>query len=88
MVRDDDVTLDEIARDPLRVHSLSADATRQLIAKLEMVRGALKARRIVLSGETAALASVPEAPDRMLRVHEAAQRIGIAQDTLYKNADE
>ena len=78
------ITLDDIARDPLRVHSLSADATRLLIAMLEMARGALKARRIVLSGETAALASVPDAPDRLLRVGEAAQRIGIAQDTLYK----
>ena len=82
------MTLDDIARDPLRVNALSADATRQLIAMLEMARGALKARRIVLSGATAVLASVPDAPDRLLRVGEAAQRIGIAQDTLYKNADD
>lgn len=82
------ITLDDIARDPLRVNALSADATRQLIAKLEMARGALKARRIVLSGEPEALASVPDTPDRLLRVGEAAQRIGIAQDTLYKNADD
>jgi predicted DNA-binding transcriptional regulator AlpA len=70
------------------VHSLSADATRQLIAKLEMARGALKARRIILSGETAAPASAQDAPDRLLRVGEAAQRIGIAVDTLYRNADD
>ena len=36
------ITLDDIARDPLRVNALSADATRQLIAMLEMARGALK----------------------------------------------
>lgn len=88
MASTENITLDDIARDPLRVNSLSAEATRQLIAKLEMARGALKARRIVLSGATAVLASVPDAPDRLLRVGEAAQRIGIAQDTLYKNADD
>jgi len=88
MASTENITLDDIARDPLRVNALSADATRLLIAKLEMARGALKARRIVLSGETAALVSVPDAPDRLLRVGEAAQRIGIAQDTLYKNADD
>ena len=88
MGQNEEITLDDIARDPLRVNALSADATRLLIAKLEMARGALKARRIALSGELAAPASVPDAPDRLLRVSEAAQRIGIAQDTLYKNADD
>jgi predicted DNA-binding transcriptional regulator AlpA len=84
----EDITLDDIARDPWRVNALSAEATRQLIAKLEMARGALKARRIILSSEPQALTSVPDAPDRLLRVDEAARRIGIAVDTLYKNADE
>jgi predicted DNA-binding transcriptional regulator AlpA len=88
MDQNENVTLDDIARDPLRVNALSADETRLLIAKLEMVRGALKARRILLSGEPHTLARVPDAPDRLLRVGEAAQRIGIAQDTLYKNADD
>ena len=88
MDQNENITLDDIARDPLRVNALSADATRQLIAKLEMARGALKARRILLSGEPHTLARVPDAPDRLLRVGEAAQRIGIAQDTLYKTADD
>ena len=74
-------------RDPLRVNALSADATRQLIAMLEMVRGALKARRIMLSGEPGTLASAPSGPDRMLHADEAAQPLGIARDTLYRNAD-
>ncbi len=87
MNQNENITLDDIARDPLRVNALSADATRQLIAMLEMARGALKARRIMLSGEPGALASMPSGPDRMLHADEAAALLGIARDTLYRNAD-
>jgi hypothetical protein len=56
MASNENITLDEIARDPLRVNSLSTDATRQLVAQLEMAQGALKARRILLSSEPHTLA--------------------------------
>jgi predicted DNA-binding transcriptional regulator AlpA len=88
MDQSEEITLDDIARNPLRVNALSADATRHLIAKLEMARGALKARRILLSDEPHPPARVPDAPDRLLRVQEAAALIGIAVDTLYRNADD
>jgi predicted DNA-binding transcriptional regulator AlpA len=94
MASNENITLDDIARAPGRVNSLSADATRQLSAQLEMARGALKARRIILFGEPAlsgklvSAEPVREREDQLLHVAEAARRLGIAKDTLYRNADE
>jgi hypothetical protein len=89
MASNENITLDDIARDPWRVSSLSADETRLLSAKLEMARGALKARRIDLSEDLAQFGNTTSLrEDRLLRVDEAALRLGIARDTLYRNADE
>jgi hypothetical protein len=41
----------------------------------------------MLSSETEAPQPKPE-PDRLLKVKEAAGRIGVAVDTLYRNADD
>ncbi len=88
MASNENITLDDIARAPWRVNSLSANATQQLSAQLEMARGALKARRIVLSGDPAPSGKpMSAAEDRLLHVAEAAHRLGIAKDTLYRNAD-
>jgi predicted DNA-binding transcriptional regulator AlpA len=83
------ITLDEIAREPGRAECLSADALRPLMSQLAMAQGALRSRWFIVSTEDALKpAPQPEPPDRMLKVAEAAVRIGIARDTLYRNADD
>ena len=96
----EEITSDEVARNPWRVMEfLSAEAARSLGAclpapprrleeqQLEIAEGILKAWRIMLSSEPETPQPKPE-PDRMLKVAEAAMRIGIARDTLYRNADD
>ena len=81
------ITLDVIAREPGRVECLPVDVMRPLMSQMEMCQGALRSRWFILSTE-AALKPAPVEPDRLLKVREAAGRIGIAVDTLYRNADD
>ena len=80
-----EITWEEIGRNPARAEHLSDLALLPLERLHAIVGGYLRARRITLDG-------VPEAPqpepDRLLKVKEAAMRIGVAVDTLYRNADD
>ena len=83
------VTLDMVAQNPAIVESLGLEELRPLIALLEMAQGALRARWFVVSTEAALKPAPPaEEPDRLLKVKQAAMRIGVAVDTLYRNADD
>ena len=82
-----EITWEEIGRNPARAEHLSDQALRALEGLHAIVGGHLRARRIMLSSETEAPQPKPE-PDRLLKVKEAAVRIGVAVDTLYRNADD
>lgn len=82
------VTLDTVANNPAIVESLNMEALRPLMALLEMAQGALRSRWFVVSTEAALKPAPVEEPDRLLKVREAAMRIGVAVDTLYRNADD
>lgn len=84
------VTLDTVAKNPFVVDTLDLAAMRDLMVQLERASGAIRTRWFVVS--TDAVLAQPKAPefvpDKMLTVDEAAMRIGIARDTLYRNADD
>jgi len=89
---EENVTVGVLVRDPRLAEFLSPDAVRRLegelelsSAQLDVARSALKVRRIRLGSELETPQPKPE-PDRMLKVAEAAMRIGIARDTLYRNS--
>jgi predicted DNA-binding transcriptional regulator AlpA len=79
-----EITWEEIGRDPARAEHLSDHALRPLERLHAIVGGYLRAQRITLDGVPA---PQPE-PDRLLKVKEAADRIGVTVDTLYRNADD
>ena len=80
-----EITWEEIGRDPARAENLSDQELRPLEGLHAIVGGYLRARRITLDGVREA--PQPE-PDHLLKVKEAAGRIGVSRDTLYRNADD
>ena len=82
-----EITWEEIGRNPARAEHLSDQALRPLEGLHAIVGGYFRARRITLDGVPEAPQLKPE-PDRLLKVKEAAVRIGVAVDTLYRKADD
>jgi hypothetical protein len=81
-------TLDELARDPLRARDLAVDALAALAARCAAVQSALAAAQLalVVNGWTTE-APAPIDGDRLLVVEEAAAKLGLTCDYLYRRKD-
>jgi predicted DNA-binding transcriptional regulator AlpA len=81
-------TLDELARDPLRASDLAADALAALAARCAAVQSALAAAQfaLVVNAETTE-APAPHDDDRLLGIKEAAAKLGVTRDYLYRRKD-
>jgi hypothetical protein len=81
-------TLDELARDPLRASDLAADALAALAARCAAVQSVLAAAQLalVVNGGTTE-APAPNDGDRLLVVEEAAVKLGVTRDFLYRRKD-
>jgi hypothetical protein len=81
-------TLDDLARDPLRASDLAADALAALAARCAAVQSVLAAAQLALvvnGGRTEAPA--PIEGDKLLVIEEAAAKLGVTRDFLYRHKD-
>jgi hypothetical protein len=81
-------SLDDLAGDPLRARGLPADALAALAARCAAVQSALASAQLALvldSGTTGAPA--PNDGDRLLVVEEAAAKLRVTEDFLYRRKD-
>lgn len=74
-------TLDDLARDPARARDLPPEAARDLLAQLAPLQALLLAQAFRSS---ASANGQPDREDRLLTVKEAAQRLGVSADTIYR----
>lgn len=78
-------TLDEIATDPGKGATIPLEAARALLARCTVAHGVLVAR--LLDGlENGAGAPQEATEDRLFNVDEAASRLGVSPDWLYRRA--
>jgi predicted DNA-binding transcriptional regulator AlpA len=81
-------TLDELATEPSRASDLAADALAALATRCAAVQSALAAAQLALvvnSGTTEASA-IPNG-DRLLGIKEAAAKLAVTEDYLYRRKD-
>ena len=81
-------TLDELARDPARASDLTADALAALAARCAAGQSVLAAAQLALivnGGTTEAPA--PNDGDRLLVIEEAAAKLAVTEDYLYRGKD-
>jgi predicted DNA-binding transcriptional regulator AlpA len=75
-----------VAADPTRISSLSADRIPELIGECEQLRARLLAQLVAAARPTA-----PDmrqaAPDRLLDVNQAAERLGVDPRWIYSRVD-
>ena len=76
-------SLDALAADPAQAQALSPDVARVLWTRCVLVQAALLPGLTALTGEGAP--AVPEA-DQLLDTGEAARRLAVSRDWLYRNA--
>jgi excisionase family DNA binding protein len=76
-------TLDSLATDPTQAQALSPDVARVLWTRCVLVQAALLPGLTAQNGEGAP--AVPEA-DQLLTVEEAARRLGVSKDWVYRRA--
>jgi excisionase family DNA binding protein len=88
--RDADVTppvpvpsLDRIAADPAEAARLPVEATRALLARCALAQGVLLARLLEAAGDGAGAPERAET-DHLLTADEAAHRLGVSADWLYR----
>lgn len=77
-------SLDAIATNPACAAELPPDAAHALLSRCVVALAALNGR--LLAGTAASNGTPPEA-DRRLNVAEAAERLGMSRDYLYRHAD-
>jgi predicted DNA-binding transcriptional regulator AlpA len=78
------LSLDELVGDPGRAAALSPESAVALLASCAVAQSALIGR--LLSPATAHAAPDDPPEDRLLDVHEAAQRLGTSTDYLYRHS--
>ena len=78
-------TLDALAADPGLAVDLPADILAGLLVGVAAVQGALAARVLVLAEESRPKDSSP-AEERLLTVEQAATRLAVSRDWLYRRA--
>ena len=74
------VTLEDISREPLRARGLSPDAIAALLAQCGAAQGALLAALASSNG----YAQAPNQEDRLLTVGEAAAKLAVKPEWLYR----
>src|ERR1700730_8859738 len=81
-------TRDELARDPLRARGLASDALAALAARCAAVQSALAAAQfaLVVNGGTTEV-TPPLDGDRLLGIKEAATKLSVTHDYLYRGKD-
>jgi predicted DNA-binding transcriptional regulator AlpA len=77
-------SLDELAVQPERAQDLPPEVARDLLIRLAPLQEVLRLQALVHQGEN----GQPQAPaaDRLLTVAEAAQKLGLSRDYLYRHA--
>jgi predicted DNA-binding transcriptional regulator AlpA len=78
--------LARLLQDPRRVAEIPPDQVPMLLAELERVRADLW-RRMISASATQNGQPAVRAEDRLLDVEEAAQKLGVSKDWLYRRAD-
>jgi hypothetical protein len=78
-------TLDELARDPERAAGLPLEAAKALLAQCAQVHAVLLARLVEAAPDGARGPQTPDG-DRLLDVKDAARRLGVGPDYLYRRA--
>ena len=79
--------LDELALEPNKAASLSADTVEALLGKCTVLQAALVNRLLALRCVSNGNVESPRG-DRLLTVTEAAAKLGKSKDALYRHADE
>jgi predicted DNA-binding transcriptional regulator AlpA len=81
-------SLDELAQNPAQASGLPAEALAALAARCVVVQGALAAAQLalVVNGGTTN-APVPSEGERMLDIKEAASKLGVKKDYLYRHKE-
>jgi len=77
-------TLDELAADPARASTLPPATLQALLCRLATVQGVLFGALLTATAHVST--AVPQEPDRLLDVQEAAERLGVSTDWLYRHA--
>src|SRR5215470_16577978 len=82
-----EVTLDQIAAHPATAEKISQMDATALLARLAVVQSVLTTRllTIVVDGQEQATGLEP---DRLLTVEQAAERLRVSSDWLYRHADQ
>ena len=75
-------TLDELAAHPERAQELPPEVARDLLARLAPLQTVLLAQAI----RPLACQGEPQGEDRLLTVEEAAKKLGLSTDWLYRRA--
>jgi predicted DNA-binding transcriptional regulator AlpA len=78
------VTLDELARDPVKATLLSPDEAMRLLACCSTAQSILLGRLMAANGHQP-VSTEPE-PDRFLTPEEAAESLGVTPTWLYRHA--
>jgi predicted DNA-binding transcriptional regulator AlpA len=78
-------TLDALATDPSKAANLTGPAVAALLARVAAVCGTLAARAVTLTHQTEA-SSGPDEEDRLLTVEQAAERLAVSRDWIYRRA--
>lgn len=77
-------TLDALAADPSKAANLAGPVVAALLARVAAVSGTLAARAVTLTHEALEAPNDPE--DRLLTVEQAAARLGMSRDWIYRRA--
>jgi excisionase family DNA binding protein len=77
--------LDELAADPGKAAALTVDAARTLLARCVVAHGVLVARLLEASTNGAEASQTADG-NRLLDVEQAAARLGVSTDWLYRRA--
>lgn len=78
-------SLDELAADPGRARQLPPEVAERFLAQVHVLEGALLGRLLAARGTQN---GQPEAldGDRLLTVEEAARKLGVSEDWIYRRA--
>jgi hypothetical protein len=79
-------SLDTIAADPVTATTLPAETVTALLTQLTIVQSALMARLLAVAGTSSAPTLDTADSDRLLTAHEAAVKLSVSKDWLYRHA--
>ncbi len=77
-------SLDQLAADPSQASGLPLDATERLLAQVHVIESSLLARLLAVRARSNGQPNATDEADELLTAKEAAQRLGISLDTIYR----